>query len=218
MHVFRIASQTPKPFFFLIHSLLLPYLFILFFLSFSSTRSFFLLSLSLSLFTFLYTQPTSLSLSHLYAPKWVVPVVIVVVVLWVVAMSFFFWVVVGMTAGGRSLSGWCCVCVCVCVFFFFGCGCGMNFMGCSGRILWVSVVVGAATSGGWVDFMDLISTIDLVWSPPLDWKEIVRGKNSCVGWKKGSGFFELMMRDSNLVLWVFSRSGGDEFQIVQLLF
>ena len=54
------------------------------------------------------------------------------------------------------------MCVCVCVFFFFGCGCGMNFMGCNGRILWVSVVVGAATSGGWVDFMDLISTIDLV--------------------------------------------------------
>jgi len=63
--------------------------------------------------------------------------------------------------------------------------------------------VGAAIGGGWIDFMDLISTIGL--------EEIVLGKNSCDGWKKGSGFFELMMRDSNLVLWVFSPSGGGEF-------
>ena len=40
------------------------------------------------------------------------------------------------------------------VGFVSVCGCGLNFMGCGG---W-----GAAIGGGWVDFMDLISTVDLV--------------------------------------------------------
>ena len=45
-------------------------------------------------------------------------------------------------------------------------------------------------------------------------EEIVLGKNGCDGWKKGCGFFELMMRDSNGVLGFFFPSGGGEFQIV----
>ena len=117
-------TQTPKPFFFiflfpsfffLIHSLLLPYLLIFPFLSLSSTWSLFLspffLSFSFSLFfTFLHAQPhRSLPLSLSLCPK--------------------------MGYAGGYCSGSFMGCCYGFFFFFFG-GCGLNFMGWSGWSFW----------------------------------------------------------------------------------
>lgn len=128
----------------------------------------------------------------------------------------------------------------VLVFFFFG-GCGLKFMGCSGWSLWVVVVVGMVASGDsfsgwccglcvcvcvvvgrilwWAEFYGLqwlwvwqlvvVGLILWIRSPPLIWFDL--------HYRIGK-FFELMMRDSNLVLWVFFPFGSGEYQIVQLLF
>ena len=72
---------------------------------------------------------------------------------------------------------------------------------------------------GWIGFSGLIFLDEygckknIVVYSRLDRKEIFLEKNSCDGWKQGSEFFELTMRNSNLLFWVFfsPSGGGGEF-------
>ena len=89
-------------FFSFTHCFFLVFLFFLFF-HFPQHEASSFCSMSLLFFSFFLFSSLSSTHSHtslclsraLYAPKWVVPMVIVVVVLWVVAVVFFFLVIVG---------------------------------------------------------------------------------------------------------------------------
>ena len=155
-------------FFFFHHLLLLPYLFIFSFLSFSSTRSFFLVSFFFPLFffTFLHTHPHgSLPLSLSLCPK------------------------MGCASGycGGNFLGWCSVWVCVCVCFF-----GVVV----GWILWVVVAEFYGLRWLWVRQLVVVGLILRIWSPPLIWfdlhhrigKKLFWGKIVVMVGKRAMGF------------------------------